>query len=558
MKPSISIEMKDLIRPFKKIKSSINDLIGFYSKIRMHYSNTSILESLGEYKQNTSRYSIIGVIAAEKLVCHKDKGRLYNLKTEEVKKANWLEVMDSWINVTSANTIDTPFQPGAIGYIGYDMKFCFEELQHTIEKDHDVPDVYLVRYSVLLVNDKKTGETHWILDKDEDEGIIDEILMKIERFSHERLPFSMLGDIKTNFDKDQYLDHINRNIEYIRNGDIFQANITMRFQGKYQGDVFPLYMKLRENTPNPFFCMFDFDYPLISTSPERFFKIENQHIYSNPIKGTIRCTIDGEDQYDTLASSIKDKAENTMIVDLMRNDIGRFCYQHTVEVTDLCGIRKFNDIYHLESIVEGKVIEDTKFSEILKATFPGGSITGTPKIRSMDIIEELEFTRRGPYCGAIGFFGQQGYVDTSIAIRIVYFDKDRIYFHAGGGIVNDSIAESEFVELMLKIESIKNTLTNFNLLNDFRYRIDSCDKKLLEVLHERFSIVKEVGVIKNKHSIPLMQKERVVNLVNNKKELAKQHGIISEDFVEKLYYLLIDEAMRMEELENSENDILMA
>jgi para-aminobenzoate synthetase component 1 len=342
-------------------------------------------------------------------------------------------------------------------------------LDTTIEDDIGLPSVYLVKYNIIFVYDRVENISFWIADKNSENSLLISKLEGRYKFSEqngakqisEKDRFFLKSEIKQDFDTCHYLKKIEKTIHYIKNGDIFQANITERFSAKYEGDPIFLYESLRVNTPNPFFAYLDFENPIISTSPERFFKISDGKIFANPIKGTVRCLKDGKDQRQFLETSEKNRAENIMIVDLMRNDLGRVCIQGTVEVISLCEILKFNLLYHLESIIMGRLKGDLKISQILKATFPGGSITGAPKIRAMNIIEELENYCRGVYTGAIGFFGTYGYVDLSIAIRVIYFDKDRLYFHAGGGIVVESEPEKEFQELMLKIESIKSTICSF-------------------------------------------------------------------------------------------------
>jgi para-aminobenzoate synthetase component 1 len=222
--------------------------------------------------------------------------------------------------------------------------------------------------------------------------------------------------------------------------------------------VIHLYEQLRATTPNPFFALLDFPLPVISTSPERFFSVRGDRITASPIKGTCPCEIDSIDQRHWLEQSAKDRAENIMITDLMRNDIGRVSTKDSVQVDALCAVKRFNNVYHLESTVSGTLRPSVQLSDILRALFPCGSVTGAPKIHAMDIIEELETSRRGPYTGALGFFGSSGWIDTSVAIRIAYFASGRVYVHAGGGIVADSQPELEYKELMAKLSGISTCL----------------------------------------------------------------------------------------------------
>jgi para-aminobenzoate synthetase component I len=450
---------------FTIIPSAITDPFSFFKAIRQTGSHHSLLESLGQQDAEFSLYSFVGAFPAEALWVNDGSIYLTDLRTNSTKVVlSWLDILDSWTSVfTNDENNFGPLQTGVIGYIGYDMKYDFERLHRTIPKDTSIPDLFLVRYDAILGFDRITGFSHWAVNSGFENDCLNlekSYLGQHESRSH--TPFKMTSSIMEDFEKNAYLDSVNKTIEYIRNGDIFQANITVRFSANYSGDIIHLYETLRTTTPNPFFAFLNFPNPIISTSPERFFKVDSGKIVTCPIKGTVVCSLDGVDQRQALLDSEKDRAENIMITDLMRNDIGRVCQKGSVHVDELCAVKQFNSLYHLESIIRGNLKLNTKISDLLRATFPGGSITGAPKIRAMDIIEELETTRRGAYTGAIGFFGSDGWIDTSIAIRIVYFDNDRLYFHAGGGIVVDSTPENEYLEMIAKAEAIKKSLGMFN------------------------------------------------------------------------------------------------
>jgi len=442
--------------------SQITDVVRLYEHVRQRYKDTALLESLGDYHESKSRYSIIGIFPEEVLKGGENKYYCYDLIEGDIYKVNWQEVFAKWIRLGKSDDI---LQTGVIGYIGYDEKESFDNFKIKKIKQR-FPSVYLVRYSLLFFYDRAQEQSYWVYDQTMNcTGFIEfaENIMKQEksRFKVNEKEFYTYDHIKSDFNLDDYWDKVKKTVDYIRNGDIFQANLTVRFSGAYSGDPFQLYKELRKKTPNPFFAYLDFDFPMISTSPERFFRIKDDEIVSNPIKGTIRCLLDGIDQRSILENSSKDRSENVMIVDLIRNDLGRVCEQGTVKVVSLCEICKFNHLYHLESIIKGKLKKDLSLLDILKATFPGGSITGAPKIRAVEIIDELEDNSRGPYTGIIGFFGESGYVDTAIAIRVIYFDQQKYYFHAGGGIVLDSNPENEYKELLLKVESIRKSLYEF-------------------------------------------------------------------------------------------------
>lgn len=534
---------------FRVVESAIDRPLELFEIARARFRYSAILESLGEYDPDTARYTIVGVVPRYLLHGATEACVLDDLESGVSRPADWLSVLDAWTGHAGFGRGTSPLTPGAIGYLGYENRFRFEAQARRHTPDHRAPDVWLVYYGLLLVQDRHTGKSHWVIEDGVDPALCDE-LTRAWRSGETpaRREFRMLGDIVPDFSSEQYLQAIAKTIEYIRNGDIFQANMTMRFHGRCDGDLFQLYRRLREVTPNPFFAYLDGETPLISTSPECFVKVEGGAITTYPIKGTIRCNRDGTDQRHLLEGSAKNNAENTMITDLMRNDIGRVCRQGTVEVPTLCGIKKFNSLYHLESIVRGQLREDVSASEMLRATFPGGSITGAPKIRAEDIIEELELTTRGPYTGAIGFFGGNGWTNTSIAIRIVYQSDERFFFHAGGGIVVDSVPDDELDELMLKVEGIRAAATEFNILREQRAQLDSIDEKLLTLLALRFSTVMTVADVKKRFGIPLMQRGRVSEmLVSRKRYVAERQLPVTEAFLEDFYKVLVQHSMAIEQ-----------
>jgi para-aminobenzoate synthetase component 1 len=250
--------------------------------------------------------------------------------------------------------------------------------------------------------------------------------------------------------------------EYILAGDIFQANLSQRFQAPLAEPPFSLYRRLRRMNPAAFGAYFDFGQAqALSVSPERFLSLDGRAVETRPIKGTrprgyapMHDALLGR----VLAESDKDRAENVMIVDLLRNDLSRVCRPGTVRVPELFALEQHPTVHHLVSTVVGELEPWADAVDLVRATFPGGSITGAPKVRAMEIIAELEPTRRKVYCGAIGYVSVSGAMDTSIAIRTAVAHRDQVYFQAGGGIVADSDPESEYVETLDKARGIIRTL----------------------------------------------------------------------------------------------------
>lgn len=450
---------------FTIIPSAIRDPFEFYKRLRLTRSHTCILESLGDVEQGFSRYTFIGALPGEILCKACDETSLSNVRHgSSVRVGSWLEIVDTWSALGSATLVDpNPIQAGVIGYIGYDARYEFERLQRRIEMDVPMPDLYLVRYDAILVHDRNTGEAHWAVNHGFEHQCRELEQLATKSGLNAAVPFALRSSIAQDFSTESYLESVLKTTDYIRAGDIFQANITGRFHADCEGDVIDLYERLRQITPNPFFALLDFPQPVISTSPERFFSVRAGLIQASPIKGTVECALNAIDQRSVLERSEKDRAENVMITDLMRNDIGRVCVKDSVRVGSLCEVKRFNDLYHLESTVSGTLKPTTQLSDLLRSVFPCGSITGAPKIRAMDIIEELEFVRRGPYTGAIGFFGCDGWIDTSVAIRIAYFHSGRVFFHAGGGIVADSNPEAEYHELLAKTTGLRRAIESFEV-----------------------------------------------------------------------------------------------
>jgi len=264
-------------------------------------------------------------------------------------------------------------------------------------------------------------------------------------------PFRTLGPALSNLNRAAYGEAFRRIKHYIREGDCYQVNLAMRFTAPAGGDPWDAYCRLRQLNPAPFaaFLRLPGGQAVLSSSPERFLALRDGHVETRPIKGTRPRVRDPElDLYQrqALAESIKDRAENLMIVDLLRNDLSKSCAGGSVNVPELFAIESFATVHHLVSTVTGELEPGRHATDLLRGCFPGGSITGAPKLRAMEIIEELEPCRRSVYCGAIGYLGDDGAMDSNIAIRTLVLDHDRLHCWAGGGIVMDSDEQREYQE----------------------------------------------------------------------------------------------------------------
>ena len=530
----------------KKI-TEIKDVFKLYRYVQAHYPSTALLESLGNYDKDVSHYSIMGIIAEKQLFEKDDNFYIKSFESNSIDVTeNWLETVDEWCG--SLGKSSTPFQTGAIGYIGYEMHRCFEFVPNSEKFKSPMPKICLTKYSLIYVYDRENSSAYWVSDKNMDNEI-----EKIEKAFYSYVPandtFYTFGDTEKDFTPENYLESIRKCIHHIEIGDMLQANITMRFHGNFMGNPIILYEALRNSTPNPFFAYFDFEHPLISTSPESFLHIADNTITSRPIKGTVRTEIDGNDQITFLEQNAKNCSENVMITDLIRNDIGRVSQIGTVDVPVLCGTKKFNQIYHLETVVNGTLKDDIKLSDILKSNFPGGSITGAPKVKAMEIIDNLEFAERGPYCGALGFFGSEGFVSTSIGIRLIYFCDNTYYLHAGGGIVVKSDPQDEYEALLLKVESLINTLNRFDILASYREELNIINADLLRIISRRVEVVKQISKIKQDHKIPIIQEDRMKKILASAyKQNADEELNIPETLIEGLLKVIFDESMKLEEI----------
>lgn len=375
---------------------------------------------------------------------------------------------------------EPPFTGGAAGFFSYDLAHHLEKLPPLgvpyARDDQDLPQLALGFYDTVLAFDMTERRAMLISNglPEADSAARAQRAKSRADALRGRIAKAKIANttpaaptprtVTSNFSRPAYEQAVTRIINYIRAGDIFQANLTQRFEAGLHDDetAYELYLRLRAASPAPFSAFFNFDSgALASSSPERFLFCRNGRVETKPIKGTRpRGGTPQEDKQlasDLLASE-KDRAENVMIVDLLRNDLSRSCADHTVTVEKLCALESFANVHHLVSTVHGELAPDTTHLDLLTRAFPGGSITGAPKLRAMEIIAELEPTTRGPYCGSIGYLGFDGTMDTSIAIRTMIVKGSRITFQAGGGIVADSDPASEYDESLTKAKSMLQVL----------------------------------------------------------------------------------------------------
>jgi len=368
-----------------------------------------------------------------------------------------------------------PFLGGAVGFFSYDLGRIIEKIPEDTVDDLKVPDIYLGFYDSFLVVDHLENRVYAIssgLDHVGREGVsspagaeekIGRLLEKAKAAAARQgsLPDpweeedASAEEVQTHFDARSYREAVVRAKEYIAAGDIYQVNLTQRLEVPLKMAPFQLYRRLRQRNPAPFASYLDCggELRVISSSPERFLFVQDSHVETRPIKGTRprgRTAEEDEQMRSELLNSEKDKAELVMIVDLERNDLGRVCSYGTVRVPQLIELEEYASVFHLVSTVTGTLAPNKDMVDLVRATFPGGSITGTPKIRAMEIIDELEPVRRGIYTGSIGYIGFDGTADLNIVIRTFVNKGDRLYLQVGGGIVADSDPQMEYEETLHK------------------------------------------------------------------------------------------------------------
>ncbi len=385
-----------------------------------------------------------------------------------------------------------PFQGGAMGLWSYDLARSFESIPSPRHDEFAVPAMRVGLFDVVVAFDHQTNQS-WLISQgfpetDPDRRAkrarsrADQFLEWLRNAESPKVTSTKTGDsdnsastsiaiedlaphfptrysnVFSNFDASTYPKTVQRVVDYIHAGDAFQVNLAQRLLARQSCDSISLYLRLRERNAAPFAGYFDLgQQQIISASPERFLQLRNGHVEARPIKGTRqRVSIPEADLFTgaELRASDKDISENVMIVDLMRNDLSRVCIDDSVIVSQLCGLETYQYVQHLVSVVEGQLAANQSAIDLIRATFPGGSITGAPKVRAMEIIAELEPTARGAYCGCLGYIGFDGSLDMNILIRTITASNGWWQFPVGGGIVADSDPVAEHEETWHKAEGM--------------------------------------------------------------------------------------------------------
>ncbi|MGL4733653.1 MAG: aminodeoxychorismate synthase component I [Enterovibrio sp.] len=412
--------------------------------------------------------------------CSQDGVNMIALGANKIENRNeCFSELEYWINKLlppAPASQEWPFYGGAMGHFSYDLARQIEELPNSAKQDLAIPEIAVGLYDWALVVDHKLqkavliepqGSKRWAwLQQQAAQSQMRTQGQKQAQCHAKEEDFSLTSPWQSNMTFAQYQQKFAQIQEYLRAGDCYQINFAQRFHAHYQGDEWQMYKKLAAHNQAPFSAFMRFEhYALLSISPERFLQLSQRKISTKPIKGTRPRSSDPQQdlyQINELKSSEKDRAENLMIVDLLRNDVSKVALPHTVKVPELFTIESFTSVHHLVSTIEATLAPDKSRAHLLQACFPGGSITGAPKVRAMQIIDELEPHRRAAYCGSLGYLCRNGNMDLNIAIRTVVAIDDSLYAWAGGGIVLDSEPLAEYQETFHKLSKILPILADKN------------------------------------------------------------------------------------------------
>lgn len=466
----------NVIPVYCEVLADVLTPVSAFRKIKNTYSY--LLESV-EGEEKIARFSFIGI---EPSVIFKSKGSLIELIKEGQNKrfsteSPLEEISRIMHSLRPADVKGLPrFSGGLVGYMGYDMVRFFENLPDKNPDDLKVADSIFMLADSLIIFDHSTHKVKIVVNayrsKEQRaksiESVYDDAVRKIEEIIvrlNRPLPEQKLGKkskkikrIESNFTKREFENSVKKAKKYIQRGDIIQVVLSQRLETALHCDPFDVYRALRSLNPSPYMYYLNFgELKMIGASPELLVRCEQKLVETRPIAGTRPRGKDEEKDKaleKELLNDVKERAEHVMLVDLGRNDIGRVSSPGSVKVTDFMFVEKYSHVMHIVSNCVGRLAKGKNAYDVLKATFPAGTVTGAPKIRAMEIIDELENSKRGPYAGAVGYFSFSGNMDTCINIRTILVRKNHAFIQAGAGIVADSVPEKEYQETLNKAKAM--------------------------------------------------------------------------------------------------------
>jgi len=461
----------NLIPVYKEILADLDTPVSAYMKIS-DGDYSFLLESV-EGGEKWARYCFLGCDPA---VVISSKGRNITIKEKGVRKEKKIESgnpLSAIKNILARyNPVRVPglprFSGGAVGFISYDMVRYFEDLPEKTEDDLNIPDSQFIITDTMLVFDNVSQTIKMVsnayIDSEDIAAVYEETIKKITlledklktplKVSTQKKEETAALGINSNFEKEKFKEAVNNVKQYILEGDAIQVVLSQRLDFAIKNKAFDIYRALRTINPSPYMYFLKFgDIEVVGSSPEILVRLEDENVEVRPIAGTRKRGINEEEDLSLekdLLTDEKELAEHIMLVDLGRNDLGRVAKVSTVEVNESFTVERYSHVMHIVSNVRGILRNGLDCFDVLEATFPAGTVSGAPKIRAMEIIEEMEPNRRGLYAGAVGYIGFSGNMDTAIAIRTLVVKDQTAYLGVGAGIVADSVPESEYEETMNK------------------------------------------------------------------------------------------------------------
>ncbi|HDP70303.1 MAG TPA: anthranilate synthase component I [Actinobacteria bacterium] len=461
----------NLIPIYRELIADIETPVSAFQKLGEN-DYAFLLES-AEKGERFGRYSFLGCDPYLTIGCENGMVTIKNNRKEKVTKlTNPLDAVKDIISEYRPAKIQglPPFFGGAVGYFGYDMIRYFEDIPKTVHDDVHLPEMSIFFTDTILIfdhlehkikvvaNAHVNGDLRSVYDKAVCK--IDVLIEKLKRPRPEQSKEikSVNYGVVSNTSKKDFIENIEKAKEYIRAGDILQVVLSQRFSTEISSDPFDIYRALRMINPSPYMYYLKLgELEIIGSSPEMLVKVSGNKVFTCPIAGTRPRGSDyaaDANLEESLLNDQKERAEHIMLVDLGRNDVGRVCAPGTVEVGDLMGIEKYSHVMHIVSTVTGQLKKGKDSFDALRSIFPAGTVSGAPKIRAMEIIDELEPTVRGPYAGAVGYFSYSSDLDSCITIRTITVHKNIAYVQAGAGIVYDSVPENEYEETVNKAKGM--------------------------------------------------------------------------------------------------------
>ncbi|MEM2247918.1 MAG: anthranilate synthase component I family protein [Candidatus Bathyarchaeia archaeon] len=425
--------------------------IDVFLRICNDYNHTFLLESIGNDRR--AKFSFIG-FEPETIITVKNG--IARIDNEQFKVGDPLDVLRLLIGGRQLHE-EYRYIGGAVGYISYDAIRYWERLPNTSIDDLNFPDIEMGLYNDGIIFDHQSGEAYYFY---RDCNRFSEIIRKVSRTLE--LPDLVFSTPKVNIKRERYDEIVERAKTYIYSGDIFQVVLSKRYTSSFEGGFQRFYLNLRRINPSPYMYFLKMgDRFIIGSSPETLIKVEGELIETYPIAGTRPVTgnLEKDEKLEReLLSDPKELAEHVMLLDLARNDIGKISEFSTVRVEEFMKIYRYSHVQHIVSKVVGRLRRGYDCYDVLKAVFPAGTVSGAPKVRAMEIIEELEGVRRGPYAGAVGYFSYNGNMDFAITIRTLFANRNKFYIQVGSGIVADSTSEGEWLETEFKAKALMKAL----------------------------------------------------------------------------------------------------